>query len=68
MSLKAFHILFIVLSFMLAVGFAAWAGMAYSSDHSAGHLVLSICSGLVAIALVFYARYVLKKLKNVSYL
>jgi uncharacterized membrane protein len=68
MSLKAFHILFIALSFMLAVGFAAWAGMAYNNDHSATHLILAICSALVAIGLIFYARYVLKKLKNVSYL
>ncbi len=68
MSLKAFHILFITLSFVLAVGFATWAGMAYNNDHSTLHLVLGICSAITAVALLFYARYVLKKLKNVSYL
>jgi len=68
MSLKAFHILFITLSFLLALGFAAWSGMAYYNGRAAVHLVLGICSALIALGLIFYARYVLKKLKNVSYL
>jgi hypothetical protein len=68
MSLKAFHLLFITLSFFLAAGFAAWEGVAYKNNPSAEHLIFGIASGLIAIGLIFYARYVLKKLKNVSYL
>jgi ABC-type uncharacterized transport system permease subunit len=68
MSLKAFHILFITLSFVLAAGFAGWEWMAFKNTNSVAHLVLGIGAALVAIALIIYGRYVLKKLKNVSYL
>ncbi|HWF18537.1 MAG TPA: hypothetical protein VG754_04690 [Verrucomicrobiae bacterium] len=69
MSLKAFHLVFIVASILLAVGFAAWEFVGYFSPHGgAWDLVAGIGGLLTAIGLVFYERYFLKKTKNVSYL
>lgn len=69
MSLKAFHLVFIVASIVLALGFAAWSLVTYFSAHaSVWYLVAGLGSVAAAIGLVFYEKYFLKKLKNVSYL
>jgi len=69
MSLKAFHVVFIVASILLAAGFGVWSFLNYRSPRgTASDLVIAIASGVVALALVGYEIYFLKKLKNVSYL
>ena len=68
MSLKAFHIVFIIASIVLAFGFAAWSLAAYSDGRKWVDLVSGIGSGLSGVGLIFYGRYVLKKLKHISYL
>ena len=68
MSLKAFHILFIIASLALAFGFGAWAFNSYYHDGPRNHLVWGALSVAVGIGLLFYGRYVLKKLKKISYL
>ncbi len=69
MSLKAFHIVFIVASTALATGFGAWAIRQYvTAQASAGMLALGIASLLLAGALVAYGKYFLRKLKDISYL
>lgn len=55
MSLKAFHILFIVLAILLAAGCAAW-GFANGLDPAFGFT----CAGL-AVALLIYGIWFLKK-------
>jgi hypothetical protein len=68
MSLKAFHLVFIIASIALAIAFGVWSGMTYHDGASVWYLVSAIGSGAAVIALVFYERYFLRKLKNVSYL
>jgi hypothetical protein len=68
MSLKAFHVVFIAASILLAFGFAAWALTTYSDQGGLINLIYGIASTLAGIGLVFYEAYVLKKLKNISYL
>jgi hypothetical protein len=68
MSLKAFHIVFITASILLAFGFAAWSLVAYRDQGGFNYLIYGIGSALCGVALVFYEVYVLKKLKNISYL
>jgi hypothetical protein len=69
MSLKAFHILFIILATILALGFGAWAITQYSRGQASGlDLGLGIVSLILVPVLIAYGRYVLRKLKNVSYL
>lgn len=68
MSLKAFHIFFILLSILLCFGFGAWEIHARLDGGTLGDLALgslSLCGGVM---LIFYFRSVLKKLKHISYL
>ena len=69
MSLKAFHIVFIVASMALTFFFGAWALQDFFSPAGTRlDLVYVGVSALVAVALVIYGRYFLKKLKHISYL
>ncbi len=68
MSLKAFHIVFVVASTLLAFGFAVWSLMTYSDGKRLVDLVFGIVSALCGMGLIVYGRYFLKKLKNISYL
>jgi hypothetical protein len=67
-SLKAFHIVFVTVSVLLALGFGVWSLVQYSEGKRVIDLAFGIGSLLAAIGLVFYGRYVLKKLKDISYL
>ena len=58
MSLRAFHLLFIALSVVLAAFFAAWAAWQYRVQHQAGYAVtaaaaLASCGGLAAYGAAF---------------
>lgn len=68
MSLKAFHIVFVTASVLLAFGLAAWAFVSYSEAHRITDLATGIGSFVAGIALLVYGRYFLKKLKDISYL
>ena len=68
MSLKAFHVFFVVLSVLCALGFGAWAVFDYRRTGSGGTLVLGVLGFAAAAALVWYGLWFLRKLKNVSYL
>ncbi len=69
MSLKAFHILFIIASTTLAFGFGAWAVKHYLDGQGSGlELALGLASFALGIILIVYGRYFLRKLKDVSYL
>jgi hypothetical protein len=64
MSLKAFHLLFVAASVILAFGFGAWGIDAYGSRGAGGSLVLGILSILFGSALVVYGIRVRTKLKG----
>lgn len=68
MSLKAFHIFFIVISIVLTLGFAVWLFESYSRSGNAILVAGGILSILIAIGLAVYGLRFLKKLKHVSYL
>jgi hypothetical protein len=69
MSLKAFHVLFITASSAMCVGCGVWGLKNYfSPDGRLFDLLFGLGAFAAGIALVFYERYFLKKLKNVSYL
>ncbi len=66
MSLKAVHIFFISLSILLALGFAGWELQRYAASGEFLELIAGILSFGVAIGLVLYGMYFLKKVKRVS--
>lgn len=68
MSLKAFHIVFIVASILLAFGFAAWSFVSFFHGGPLLHLWFGVGSLLSGAILVAYSKYFLRKLKDISYL
>ena len=68
MSLKAFHVVFITASILLAFGFGAWSYFDYKDQGKTMDLIYAIGSTLAGIALVIYFKFDLRKLKNISYL
>jgi hypothetical protein len=68
MSLKAFHVFFVVVSVLCALGFGAWAVSDYLRTGSSGALWMGILGFVAAAALVWYGIWFLRKLKDVSYL
>jgi len=68
MSLKAFHIVFVTLSILLAFGFGAWCFNQYGDSHRTADLLYGLGSVAAGVGLTFYGKYVLRKLKNISYL
>ena len=70
MSLKAFHIVFILVSTLLCAGFGAWSLSRYFQIGGGGMLDLAMGIGslICMVALVIYGRAFLKKLRHISYL
>ena len=68
MSLKAFHVFFVIVSVLCALGFGAWAVGEFLRTGNGGVLVLGVLGFVAAAALVFYGFWFLRKLKNVSFL
>lgn len=59
MSLKAFHLVFVIASILLSLGLAVWGVRE--------NIFLSVLGGISSVGLAVYLRAVLKKLKDVSY-
>jgi hypothetical protein len=63
-SLKAFHIFFIVASTILAFGFGGWAVYVYVLRSGETFLAMGLASLVVGGVLVYYGYYVLEKLRD----
>jgi hypothetical protein len=68
MSLKAFHIVFIALSILLAFFCGIWLLHEYASEHDPKYLVAAILFLAAGGGLIWYGKSVLRKLKHISYL
>ena len=68
MSLKAFHVFFVCVSVLCALGFGAWSVADYLRTGSNSVLLLGAAGFAAAAALVWYGFWFLRKLKNVSFL
>ena len=68
MSLKAFHIFFIILSTLLAVAFGFWAIDDFGRSASRVYLALGVGSFIASGVLLVYGVWFLRKLKHVGYL
>jgi len=63
MSLKAFHVVFVTASVLLAFGFAAWCFGA-EPEAGAGRRVAGAASVLAGFGLVGYEAWFLKKMQG----
>ena len=68
MSLKAFHIVFVMASVALCLLLAVWGFGQFREGAGASALVLSGLGAMGAVGLVVYGRYFLRKLRHISYL
>ncbi len=68
MSLKAFHIVFVTASTLLAFGFGAWELNNYFVTGQTQSIVMGVGSLVAGIGLIVYGKAVLKKMKHISYL
>lgn len=68
MSLKALHIVFVIASIVLALGFGAWAVKQYFETGGRTFIWYAAGSFAAGLALIIYGKAVLKKLKDISYL
>ena len=66
MSLKAFHIFFVSVSFLLSLGVSFWAFRGSSGEEGSSQVLLGAGAVLFAVALVWYGKWFLGKLKGVS--
>lgn len=64
MSLKGFHIVFIVFSTLLAIGCGAWCIWVDLVEDAPVYLAGAIASFVCAIALVIYGVWFYRKMKN----
>ena len=68
MSLKSFHIFFIVVSAITVFGFGIWGVYIFITEADVSYLLMAIPSLAVGVALVIYGIKFLQKLKDISYL
>ena len=68
MSLKAFHVFFILVATIFTIGFGVWGIRSYMHTGEMSHLLLGSFSLIGSVFLAWYFKWFLKKLKDVSYL
>ncbi len=68
MSLKAFHIFFIVASTLLAFGFGVWGVYVHLTHGGGTFLMMGMMAFVVGVVLVVYGVNFLHKLRHIGYL
>ena len=66
MSLRVFHIVFIVASTIMAFGFAAWGLIQYQTTSGIDDLAMAIGAVAAGLALIWYGNKFFKKLKTLK--
>jgi hypothetical protein len=68
MSLKAVHILFISCSILLSFFLGGWLWHDYAGTHDKMEAVVAAISCLSGVVLILYAKAILRKLRQISFL
>ncbi len=66
MSLKAFHIVFIIISILLGFGVGSWCVIRWHNGEDASFLGIGITFIVSGIVLLIYSRSIIQKLKKYS--
>ena len=66
MSLKAFHLFFVVVSILLSLWVGVWGVQSYRAEGTPSHLVLAGLFFALGVALVVYGRAVRRKLRAIG--
>lgn len=67
MSLKAFHLVFMIVVLLLSLGVGAWGLRVQEVDGQGWPMQLGVASLVLAVATMGYGLWFLKKLKHLSY-
>lgn len=65
MSLRAFHLLFIALSIVLAAFFAAWSGGQYRLEHESQYVISAVGALVAGGAMAVYGVRFQRKTRNI---
>ena len=68
MSLKAVHIVFITCSILLAFFLGGWLWHDYGTTKDTTEGAFAIGSGIAGVVLLVYAKAILRKLRQISFL
>ena len=68
MSLKAFHLIFIIASIIFTLLFGSWAVLNFEASIDTAEFILGLFSIFSSIGMILYLIKFLKKYKNISYL
>lgn len=68
MSLKAFHLFFMSVCIMAALGFGVWGVLEYRHRDETASLIMGVIALGSIPLMVIYTVWFLRKLKNVSFL
>jgi hypothetical protein len=68
MSLKAVHIFFVTCSILLAFFLGGWLWNDFATTKDRTEAVVAAVSCLSGLALIIYAKAILRKLRQISYL
>ena len=68
MSLKAFHVFFLIASLATTLFFGLWSLREWRENGEGLYLGFTVISFAVLLAIIPYGIWFLRKLKNVSYL
>ncbi|MDA0986367.1 MAG: hypothetical protein O3A55_01975 [Bacteroidetes bacterium] len=66
MSLKAFHVIFIIISSLLSIGLTYWGLNSFLQTSDFTNLIIGLIGFLMIPSLIVYVRYFLKKAKKID--
>ena len=68
MSLKAFHLVFVIASILLGLGVGGWGIMEYRANGEISALIMGLVFLIMGVTLMIYGNRMLKKTKHIGYL
>jgi len=67
MSLKAFHVLFLIAAVLLTIGFGVYSILQFKNGSPMSYLFMGVGSSILGVGLIVYSSFILKKLKRYSF-
>ena len=66
MSLKSFHIIFLIISSLFSVFFGYWSYSEWISSNDNMYLYYSLIGIVLCLGLFFYSKWFLKEISNIN--
>ena len=66
MSLKSFHIIFLIVSTLFAIYFSYWCYLEWTFNENNIYLLYSLVGVLLCIGLSFYSKWFIKEINKIN--